>query len=165
MKFQRASVIVRGYDVIKSYRTGWLSTRKKWVYEFILPLKHVSSLWTLVPNTMRHERTHGCEDVAPRILNLCASWRRVISFTFSLLWPWCTRRRYTLYRRLLQSRACFGLTGEEKCIFLSPAGNQTHFLGLRVRILVINPCLWIIDVDYVLIIAKWHKSVVQRSLT
>jgi len=170
-KFRRASVIVRGYDAIKSYRTGRLSTRKKWVYtrKFIIPLKHGISLWTLVASTIRRERTHGCGDVAPRILNLCASWRWVISCTFSLLWPWCKRRRYALYRRLLQSRACFGLTGEEKYPFLSLAGNQTHFLGLRARNLVMNQCSWILEVNYVCIFSsgtvQWYAIPLHRDFS
>jgi len=164
-KFRLASVIVRGCDVMKRYRTDRLFKRKKWVYKFIIPLKHGISLWTLVASTIRREKTHGCGDVAPRILNLCASWRQMISCTFSLLWSWCKRCRYALYRRLLQSRACFGLTGEEKYLFISPAGNQTHFLRLRARSLVVNQCLWILEVEYGCICTKWHSSVVRHSLT
>jgi hypothetical protein len=76
-------------------------------------------------------------------------------------------RRYALYRRLLQPRACFGLIGEEKYLFLSPAGNQTHFLGLRARSLVINLCLPILDVDYVRILpsgtVQWYAFHLHRD--
>jgi hypothetical protein len=47
----------------------------------------------------------------PRILNLGAKWRRVVSLT---LWPLYLRDRYRLYRRLVGPQNRFGRCRGEK---------------------------------------------------
>jgi hypothetical protein len=77
----------------------------------------------LTNKALRHEGVWGSECIDPRILDLCTSWRWVVSFTPLPLYPRGKSPRYQLDRILGEPQSPSGRRGEEK--ILDPTGTRT----------------------------------------
>jgi len=72
---------------------------------FLQNARNVTKTQTDIIRTPRYEDVLGSGGVAPRILNLAARWRRVVSYTPRPLYPQGKNTRYPLCRWLCRPQS------------------------------------------------------------